>query len=32
VHLSFDLIIFMILVHAHTPALFDVFVTEPAVP
>jgi membrane protease YdiL (CAAX protease family) len=31
VHLSFDLIIFMILVHAHTPALFDVFVTEPAV-
>jgi hypothetical protein len=29
VHLSFDLIIFMILVHAHTPALFDVFVTAP---
>jgi membrane protease YdiL (CAAX protease family) len=32
VHLSFDVIIFMILVHAHTPALFDVFVTEPAIP
>jgi membrane protease YdiL (CAAX protease family) len=29
VHLSFDLIIFMILVHAHTPTLFDVFVTAP---
>jgi membrane protease YdiL (CAAX protease family) len=29
VHLSFDLIIFMILVHAHNPALFDVFVTSP---
>lgn len=29
VHLSFDLIIFMILVHAHTPTLFDVFVTSP---
>ena len=29
VHLSFDVIIFMILVHAHTPALFDVFVTVP---
>ena len=29
VHLSFDLIIFMILVHAHTPELFDVFVTVP---
>ena len=29
VHLSFDLIIFMILVHAHTPPLFDVFVTAP---
>ena len=29
VHLSFDLIIFMILVHAHTPALFDVFLTAP---
>jgi membrane protease YdiL (CAAX protease family) len=29
VHLSFDLIIFMILVHAHTPSLFDVFVTAP---
>ena len=31
VHLSFDVIIFMILVHAHTPALFDVFVTAPTV-
>ena len=29
VHLSFDVIIFMILVHAHTPALFNVFVTSP---
>jgi membrane protease YdiL (CAAX protease family) len=29
VHLSFDIIIFMILVNAHTPALFDVFVTSP---
>ena len=29
VHLSFDLIIFMILVHAHTPALFPVFLTAP---
>jgi hypothetical protein len=29
VHLSFDLIIFMILVHAHTPTLFDVFFTAP---
>jgi membrane protease YdiL (CAAX protease family) len=29
VHLSFDIIIFMILVHAHTPALFDIFVTVP---
>jgi Type II CAAX prenyl endopeptidase Rce1-like len=29
VHLSFDLIIFMILVHAHTPTLFDGFVTAP---
>ena len=29
VHLSFDLIIFMILVNAHTPTLFDVFVTAP---
>jgi membrane protease YdiL (CAAX protease family) len=29
VHLSFDLIIFMILVNAHTPELFDVFVTAP---
>ena len=29
VHLSFDLIIFMIIVHAHNPWLFDVFVTSP---
>ncbi len=29
VHLSFDVIIFMILVHAHTPEFFDVFVTSP---
>jgi membrane protease YdiL (CAAX protease family) len=29
VHLSFDVIIFMILVHAHTPEWFDVFVTSP---
>ncbi|MDF3051450.1 MAG: hypothetical protein K0R87_3088, partial [Pseudonocardia sp.] len=29
VHLSFDLIIFMILVNAHNPQLFDVFVTAP---
>jgi membrane protease YdiL (CAAX protease family) len=28
VHLSFDVIIFMILVHAHTPELFDVFLTS----
>ena len=32
VHLSFDLIIFMILVHAHTPGLVDGFVTAPALP
>ena len=29
VHLSFDLIIFMIIVHAHNPAVFDVFITSP---
>lgn len=29
VHLSFDLIIFMIIVHAHNPGLFDVFITSP---
>jgi membrane protease YdiL (CAAX protease family) len=29
VHLSFDVIIFMILVHAHSPEWFDVFVTSP---
>ena len=29
VHLSFDPDIFMILVHAHTPELFDWFVTSP---
>ncbi len=29
VHLLFDAIIFMILVHAHNPELFDIFVTIP---
>lgn len=29
VHLSFDALIFMILVHAHTPRWFDVFLTSP---
>lgn len=29
VHLIFDAIIFMILVHAHNPELFDIFVTIP---
>jgi membrane protease YdiL (CAAX protease family) len=29
VHLSFDALIFMILVHAHTPQWFDVFLTSP---
>jgi membrane protease YdiL (CAAX protease family) len=29
VHLSFDALIFMILVHAHTPELFDWFLTSP---
>jgi membrane protease YdiL (CAAX protease family) len=29
VHLSFDALIFMILVHAHSPQLFDVFLTSP---
>lgn len=29
VHLIFDAIIFMILVHAHNPWLFDIFVTAP---
>lgn len=29
VHLIFDAIIFMILVHAHNPALFDIFITIP---
>ncbi len=29
VHLTFDVIIFGILVHAYNPALFDVFVTDP---
>ena len=29
VHLSFDVIIFMILVHAHTPEWFNVFLTSP---
>lgn len=30
VHLLFDLVVFMVLVHAHEPALFDVFVTAPS--
>ena len=29
VHLSFDIIIFMIIVHAHTPSLFPIFLTAP---
>ncbi len=29
VHLTFDVVIFAILVHAYNPALFDVFVTDP---
>ena len=29
VHLLFDLFVFMVLVHAHDPALFDIFVTAP---
>jgi membrane protease YdiL (CAAX protease family) len=27
VHLTFDLVVFLVLVHAHDPALFDVFLT-----
>ncbi|WP_407643332.1 CPBP family intramembrane glutamic endopeptidase [Cellulomonas rhizosphaerae] len=30
VHLLFDLVVFMVLVHAHNPGTFDVFVTAPA--
>jgi len=30
VHLLFDLVVFMVLVHAHNPGAFDVFVTAPA--
>ncbi|NNH07354.1 CPBP family intramembrane metalloprotease [Cellulomonas fimi] len=30
VHLLFDLVVFMVLVHAHDPSLFDVFVTAPS--
>lgn len=30
VHLLFDAVVFMVLVHAHTPELFDIFVTAPA--
>ena len=30
VHLLFDAIVFLVLVHAHNPELFDVFVTAPA--
>ena len=29
VHLLFDAVVFMVLVHAHTPELFDIFVTAP---
>ena len=29
VHLMFDLFVFLVLVHAHDPALFDIFVTGP---
>lgn len=32
VHLLFDAVVFAVLVHAHHPNLFDVFVTAPAVP
>lgn len=32
VHLLFDALVFMVLVHAHTPELFDIFVTAPARP
>ena len=28
-HLLFDLVVFAVLVHAHHPELFDVFVTAP---
>ena len=30
VHLLFDAVVFMVLVHAHTPELFDIFVTAPS--
>ncbi|WP_186814787.1 CPBP family intramembrane glutamic endopeptidase [Cellulomonas terrae] len=30
VHLLFDLFVFMVLVHAHDPSMFDIFVTAPA--
>jgi membrane protease YdiL (CAAX protease family) len=29
VHLLFDLVVFMVLVHAHNPELFDIFLTAP---
>lgn len=29
VHLLFDAVVFMVLVHAHTPELFDIFITAP---
>lgn len=32
VHLLFDAVVFAVLVHAHHPDLFDVFVTAPVVP
>ena len=30
VHLLFDLFVFMVLVHAHDPSMFDIFITAPA--
>ena len=30
VHLLFDLFVFMVLVHAHDPSMFDIFLTAPA--
>ena len=29
VHLLFDAVVFMVLVHAHHPELFDIFITAP---
>ena len=30
VHLTFDLVVFLVLVHAHDPSMFDIFITAPA--